>query len=1029
MVTCSTRLATSPARGVEVWDTPLHLMSWMSTCLILLGLLCAYSTSEAQGNLDMELWSVDHGLSNRVIKFATRDPDGFLWLVSSDIEKYDGHKITRFTKFDTTHHVPVSNVNTAIQLSDSILLVSEKKDLFAFNMMTGQTQEHSYPENMSQGFNVLIRMIQKQDQPDILLVTSSDESTSFHLVDTSWSHLLEYQIPNGTPMASTMLRSYANGPSGVLWLMNMTENQILRISSTGTQTISYPFASYVSGLIYRIVFHRDHGLLIVRSDGVIDRISDSGAGPERVMEVDMQCEILSSVHFERNGRLFLTCQNMIASIDIETQMVDMYDEPPFDGLRPEIHHIFEDSESITWLCTEIGLLKIAESRNSFQKVLQAGPDKQNIQFREIIPWADSSTFICRITQATRSMVKLKFDDRHGVDTTVLFNDIPGTGLFLKYQDLLYHVKSGTPQLSIYNVKDQSISRRELPLAAASGYYNQYFIDGSGHLFYVDANRNITIVTLSDFSFRTIELSHKHLLSGGDNRVFQQGKDRSFVFGTGRNGLVIFDSTGSLIAHYSENSDPALSSNFVNSIVQDSGDIFWIGTLGGGLNRVDRNTGVIDIFTVNNGLPNNLIASMTEDLDGNLWIGTYRGLSRLDKSNMRFNSYFVNDGLPHNEFNYLASHRADGGMLYIGTFNGLIRFDPRKIVGQSALLKVMLTSVQTYNRKTNTLSTKEFDLKNLDKIVLTPFDNYVQLEFAVPSYIGSGSYRYRTKLQGIDQDWQDLGRNHFIRLRQLAPGNYQLLVSASDVNGNESAESLKINLVVKQIFYKSWWFISCIVIIMFSTVYLLYQYRLNLLRKEEQTRSRISSDLHDEIGTSLTRISLQTQLLELQLTGKHKEAISRIGDVVDNSIVRLRDLVWSVDMSSDRWEAVLARMEAYAYETLRPRDIVFEFNVHGINSDKLLKPLDKRNIYLIFKEAINNVSKHSTGDTASAVINNDHHSFTMIIRNSTSSQSENSKADGNGLSNLVMRAERLGGSLTHGYVDREFEIKLMLSRSL
>ena len=603
---------------------------------------------------------------------------------------------------------------------------------------------------------------------------------------------------------------------------------------------------------------------------------------------------------------------------------------------------------------------------------------------------------------------------------------PVSGLFKKYKEKIVTIISGLPILRIYDVNTKSHTDKDLPIAASSGFYNQFIIDSLERIHYINKDRNISIVHLKDLSkHKMIRLPNDAGIKASSARVFEFTGSEYYI-GTRKNGFAIYDSkSGAIKAQYNTNSDPPLSSDFVNTIVEEKEGIIWLGTLGGGVNRIDRPSNSIKVIVGKDGLPNNMIASMI-DTKEHLWIGTYGGLSRMNKWTFSVNNYFVSDGLPNNEFNYLSTYKSLDGNLHMGTFNGLIKFDPEKVVGKGSLPAAQLVAIQKFNRRKNELIRQEFGLSEVREISLSPYDNYLHLEFAVPQYSNAGSYRYYIQFKDRDEDWREIGQNPFIRFQQLAPDQYELWVKAADSNDNESIEPLIIHINARQFFFKSWWFILGCIMLLGGLVYVLYRYRVKLLRKEMATRTRIASDLHDEIGSSLTRVSLQMQLMEA--TDKNLESnggkLNQLSNIIDQAANKLRDVVWSIDARNDSWENVISRMVDYASDTLNPKDIHFTFKKEGININENIPVAWKQNLYLIYKEAINNIARHSNATKVDIILTKDTFGKCNLIVQDNGLQSMNNKqVKGQGLQNIKLRAHRMKGKVFAGFNDIGFCVKL------
>ncbi|MBK9104554.1 MAG: hypothetical protein IPL92_08280 [Saprospiraceae bacterium] len=155
---------------------------------------------------DIRLYDASDGLSFRDVRFGARDPRGFLWIVNSGIDFYDGQSVTSYNRFDPSHQLPVSNIRSAAGLWDSLIIFSEVKDLFALNMMRGKVKPFPYPEGMDLDFNDLISIADRQHHPDILLFTRSSKGTKIHLVDRNWRYRFGYEVSNTESFFPKLMR-------------------------------------------------------------------------------------------------------------------------------------------------------------------------------------------------------------------------------------------------------------------------------------------------------------------------------------------------------------------------------------------------------------------------------------------------------------------------------------------------------------------------------------------------------------------------------------------------------------------------------------------------------------------------------------------------------------------------------------------------------------------------------------------------------------------------------------------------------
>lgn len=250
----------------------------------------------------------------------------------------------------------------------------------------------------------------------------------------------------------------------------------------------------------------------------------------------------------------------------------------------------------------------------------------------------------------------------------------------------------------------------------------------------------------------------------------------------------------------------------------------------------------------------------------------------------------------------------------------------------------------------------------------------------------------------------------------------------DANGNESRAGLSIPIYVEQIFYKRWWFISLLALFVFGVIYLFFQYRLNQALAMERLRTKISSDLHDDVGSMLTGLAMQTEMLEMQTNHKiDKNRLHKITTMSRDTISHMRDLVWSIDSRRDTFADLLERMQELAEEMLLPAQIAYSIDADVINPNRKINFNCKRNLFLIFKEAITNILKHSNADKVNVKISNKDEQCILHIKDNGRVETFES-GSGMGLANMKLRCENINGQLTLDF-ENGFGVKVYLPHSI
>ncbi len=192
------------------------------------------------------------------------------------------------------------------------------------------------------------------------------------------------------------------------------------------------------------------------------------------------------------------------------------------------------------------------------------------------------------------------------------------------------------------------------------------------------------------------------------------------------------------------------------------------------------------------------------------------------------------------------------------------------------------------------------------------------------------------------------------------------------------------------------------------MYLLFRYRLQQALRVERMRALISSDLHDEVGASLTSISLFSEMARQPAASlqKREEYLSRIGERSRDSIEKMGDIIWSINPENDTLQQMLVRMKNYATEIAEAKDIVLHWTESGNLAAAKLSMEQRKNVYLLFKEAVNNAVKHSGAKNIYLQFGADAHKINIAIKDDGRGFDLTSKSEGNGLKNMQRRASLL-----------------------
>lgn len=449
---------------------------------------------------------------------------------------------------------------------------------------------------------------------------------------------------------------------------------------------------------------------------------------------------------------------------------------------------------------------------------------------------------------------------------------------------------------------------------------------------------------------------------------------------------------------------------VNDLYLDHAGRLWIAMMGGALSRVDdpiADQPVFTNYTIAQGLSGNFVSAITEDTYGRIYVGTGQGLDRLDPVTGRIKHYTTADGLAPGHI--AAAFRARDGQLWFGTAQGLSRFWPEPPQASAAAPPILLTGLHVAGTKQNISANGETDLHLED---LAASGNQLQIDFVGLSFAVGESLRYQYRLEGADADWSAPNAQRAINYANLAPGRYRFLVRALSSDGGVSWTPATITFNVRPHFWQRWWFLALGALAAIAVSYSIYRYRIARVLEVANLRTRIATDLHDDIGANLTKIAILSEVARQQ-RGKDDEIdspLSSIASISRDSVASMSDIVWAINPKRDSLQDLVRRMRRHAEEIFTTRDIGLEFRAPGVDDHLKLGVDVRRDLFLIFKEAVNNVARHSRCSRVEIDFRTEGSELLLRVSDNGAGFDPDIESEGQGLTSMRRRASARGGSL-------------------
>jgi len=454
----------------------------------------------------------------------------------------------------------------------------------------------------------------------------------------------------------------------------------------------------------------------------------------------------------------------------------------------------------------------------------------------------------------------------------------------------------------------------------------------------------------------------------------------------------------------------LPEGILRDLFVDHAGSLWVATSRGGAVRVDDVSATkphFVSFTTAQGLASNQATSVTEDQQGRIYIGTANGIDRLNPASGHVKHYTTADGLVNNFVN--VSYRDRQGALWFGTLQGLSRLVPDNRADAMHPPSIFINGLRIAGEP---YALSHLGQKEINGPELSASQNDLQIDFSSVSVGNAASLRYQYTLEGADREWSAPTTQRSITYARLSPGTYRFLVRAIDVDDVASAQPASVSFKILRPLWQRWWSLSLAALLLVGVASLIHRYRVNRLLELERMRTRIATDLHDDIGSSLSQIAILSEVVRQNVgqASRVNEPLSRITTSSSELMGTMSDIVWAIDPHKDRLADLTQRMRRFASDVLTARSIDFEFQAPDISRKRNLGADVRRQVFLVFKESINNIARHSGCAHVDIDLRVKRDLLILLIKDDGRGFDSTQDSDGHGLVSMQTRAKEMGGAL-------------------
>jgi ligand-binding sensor domain-containing protein/two-component sensor histidine kinase len=418
------------------------------------------------------------------------------------------------------------------------------------------------------------------------------------------------------------------------------------------------------------------------------------------------------------------------------------------------------------------------------------------------------------------------------------------------------------------------------------------------------------------------------------------------------------------------------------------------------------------YTSADGLASTRMTAVAEDRFGRIYAGSRRGLDRFDAATPPRPGHVVHltvaDGLASNFVQLAFRDRA--GALWFGTqHGGLSRLVPQQDRPRQAP-PVRIENVRIAGAPYSPPETGQTPAAPLR---LGPGQNRLEIEFGGISFGAGEMLRYQYKLEGADEGWSAPSAQRVVNYANLAPGSYRFVVQALSAEDATSPTPASLSFIIDPPLWRRWWFLALFVLATAAVLVWAHYTSVARVLEVERMRTRIATDLHDDVGSGLTQIALLSDVLQRQVDGRDarvSERLERIAGVSRELVDSMSDIVWAISPRSDRCGDLAHRMRRFTTDVFTAGNIDFGFETIGADREIRLGADTRRQVYLILKECVNNVARHSGCTHASVRLEFERGWLTLNVDDDGRGFAMPDATGGHGLISMRARAKALNGEI-------------------
>ena len=979
---------------------------------------CLISFSQFTTPLRFQRLGIEDGLPDANITCIEQDADGFLWIgTTNGLSRYDGAEFKNFFHFATKNSLPGNHIIAIKNYDSSHLLIATATGLSLLNVHTLQCKNflvaaNSLMFNLENCFLNITVDSQKNiwagsrttlyclsPELKVLKAFRGFSEKDYNLKRMSYVQEIKI-LPDNQVLVHLQNRDW----DGDYFLVNTQTNSLQLLQ----QQLHHSLQRIAPFKPYRFIWDDKRNIYFIKAN------SDSLFYFEPLQQQLQAC----AYKFSHEQEQYSLQHAALLELD-KQHFVSVFQQGGFSVVPVTENHSFaplpvqlkdqaitavkKDKEGNLWAGSENGLFKCTvTSKNISSLFINPGtliPDLlaglRKIFFIGDSVWLSSNSSGYFITDKLLHPAQvLSFKENKELNITWSVVAVNNDTLWVNTQN-------GLRWLNVKNYQHEKLAIGSKPPAMDSLPITSCFKDSKG-LFWIGIGFGNGLAQYNpvthSFFYYSAKTGRNRLPIRYPVSIAEDAETNLWMGNKDGVGLVRWIRSTNRFELITPTYQSTFDNALINVLYCNRKKILWIGTFNG-LIRYDISSKTFTRYDAPNRLLSGYINGICEDGKGRLWVGTNYGLSCYLPNENRFVNFTYQNVLPESKVNDVA-YDSTTKKIFFTTDKYVGAFLPDQLLLTRIPLKIRFTGIQIDNQEKEVLPSYTVPYQQND----------INLYFTAVNLTDGEDNEYAYSING--KEWISIGKQRQLRLSNLSPGNYTIAVRAISGSGKQSINQVNIVFIIQSPFWQTWWFYLICVVLLGLLLYALYRYRIQQLLKWQKARDRIATDLHDDIGSTLTNISILSELSNKTLhePQQAKQFLQRISEEVHASSQAMDDIIWSVNSRNDSLEETMARMRRYAADLFDSSAVNCYLQLDENTEGKKLSMEQRRDVYLIYKESLNNIYKHAEAKNVWVSVRQQHQFIRLTIKDDGKGFKPDLPTHRNGLKNLEARVKKWKGKI-------------------